>query len=150
MSSQCFYFLWYLRKPPSSESLLPSIIEYAGITHWYNEDNSIWRNDEISLIFIFSPLSFCNSDIEECAKLPATVAMIKPLVKVQRDLSSAFVNLDSAGIDKIAQVMEFLRANVSPHLKSDSKKDLIFLSLIKTFRSETFFSYLKLLNKKEL
>ena len=69
MSSQCFYFLWYIRKPPSSESLLPSIIEYAGITHWYNKDNSIWRNDEISLIFIFSPLSFCTSDIEECAKI---------------------------------------------------------------------------------
>ena len=72
------------------------------------------------------------------------------LVKVQRELSSAFVNLDSVGIDKIAQVMEFLRANVSPHLESDSKKDLMFLSLIKTFRLETFFSYLKLLNKKEL
>ena len=62
-------------------------------------------------------------------KLPATVAVIMLLVKVRGDLSSAFVNLDSVGMDKIAQVMEFLRATMSPHIKSDSKKVLVFLSL---------------------
>ena len=51
--------------------------------------------------------------------LPVTVAIIMLFVKVQRDLSSAFVNLDSVGMDKIAQVMEFLRATlyVSPSQK---------------------------------
>ena len=62
-------------------------------------------------------------------KLPATVAVIMLLVKVRGDLSSAFVNLDSVGMDKIAQVMEFLPATMSPHIKSDSNKDLVFLSL---------------------
>ena len=62
-------------------------------------------------------------------KLPATVAVIILLVKVRGDLSSAFVNLDSVGMDKIAQEMEFLRATMSPHIKSDSNKDLVFLSL---------------------
>ena len=51
--------------------------------------------------------------------LPVTVAIIMLLVKVQRDLSSVFVNLNSVGMDKIAQVLEFLRAtiNVSPSQK---------------------------------
>ena len=62
-------------------------------------------------------------------KLPATVAVIMLLVKVRGDLSSAFVNLDSVGMDKIAQEMEFLRATMSPYIKSDSNKDLVFLSL---------------------
>ena len=51
------------------------------------------------------------------------------LVKVRGDLSSAFVNLDSVGMDKIAQVMEFLRDTMAPHIKSDSNKDLVFLFL---------------------
>ena len=51
-------------------------------------------------------------------KLPATVAMIMLLVKVRRDLSSAFVNLDSAGMDKIAEVMKITPAHyVSPFQK---------------------------------
>ena len=51
--------------------------------------------------------------------LSVTVAIIMLLVKVQRDLSSTFVNLDSVGMDKIAQVMEFFRATiyVSPSQK---------------------------------
>ena len=44
--------------------------------------------------------------------LPVTVAIVMLLVKVQRDLSSAFLNLDSVGMDKIAQVMEFRRATL--------------------------------------
>ena len=62
-------------------------------------------------------------------KLFATVAVIMLFVKVRVDLSSAFVNLDLVGMDKIAQVMEFLQATMSPHIKSDSNKDLVFLSL---------------------
>ena len=45
-------------------------------------------------------------------KLPAIVAMIMLLVKVRRDLLSAFVNLASVGMDKIAQVMELLRTTI--------------------------------------
>ena len=74
-------------------------------------------------------------------KLPATVAVIMLLVKVRGDLSSAFVNLDSVGMDKIAQVMEFLRATifVSPSQKRVKQKPGVLVFTVinqpKGFRS---------------
>ena len=113
------YFFIISMKPFSLESPSLSILEYAGNTDKWNKDNTIWRNDEISLICIFT---HCHSVIQTSNNMPAlpvTVAIIMLLVKVQRDLSSAFVNLNSVGMDKIAQVLEFLRAtiNVSPSQK---------------------------------
>ena len=47
----------------------PSILEYAGNTHKCSKCNAIWRNDELISNLYPSPLSFCNSDIEEYAKI---------------------------------------------------------------------------------
>ena len=123
-----YFFIMYMKTSllQIAPSLHPRI--YWN-THKYNKDNAIWRNDEISSTCIFPQFHSVLHTSKNMPKLPATVAVIMLLVKVRGDLSSAFVNLDSVGMDKIAQVMEFLRATMSPHIKSDSNKDLVFLSL---------------------
>ena len=116
----------------SMKAFLPRIaLSFHSRMCWnkWNKDNTIWRNDEISLICIFT---HCHSVIQTSNNMPAlpvTVAIIMLLVKVQRDLSSAFVNRNSVGMDKIAQVMEFLRAtiNVSPSQKRVKKRPGVFV-----------------------
>ena len=66
-------------------------------------------------------------------KLPAIVAMIMQLVKVRRDLSSAFVNLASVGMDKIAQVTELLRTTIyfSPSQKQFKQRPGVLVLVVK-------------------
>ncbi|RMX56070.1 hypothetical protein pdam_00025889, partial [Pocillopora damicornis] len=52
---------------------------------------------------VLQSMTFSGRKNSNMPKLPATVAVIMLLVKVRGDLSSAFVNLDSVGMDKIAQ-----------------------------------------------
>ena len=61
-------------------------------------------------------------------RIPPTVAMKTLFVKIPMDLRGVYVNLDSVGMETIAQVINFLQA-ISVISEGSTNNELIFLLL---------------------